>query len=133
VRRCPKARCDGAQNVGRVADGVVVTACTLLSLVGSPGITPRCGPVRLPVIHRLGDRDCEFVKTGKSAPRSYAENAFVGGVGPLFDQARALNQRPIPRRRSTTIMEKCGRRVLVGAAHRRQNTSTGALDDSARR
>jgi hypothetical protein len=90
---CPKARCDGAQNVGRLTEAVVVgRLVTLLGLVAKSGhhatMRDLFGYLSFVV---WGDKDCEQVKSGKESPRSYAESAFVGGVGPLFDAARSLD------------------------------------------
>jgi len=90
---CPKVRCDGFQNVARMSEGIVVDRLvTLLSLVAKSGhhatMRDLFGYISFLV---WGDKDCELVKDGKAAPHSYAENAFVDGVGPLFDAVRTLD------------------------------------------
>lgn len=90
---CPKARCDGYQNANKLSEAVVLERLTaLLGLVAKSGhhATMRDLFGYLSFL-MWGHKSCDAVKGSKDASTSYAENAFVGGEGPLFDAVRVFD------------------------------------------
>jgi hypothetical protein len=92
---CPQGNCRGIQNVQRLSEEIVSDRLSgLLSLVARSGyhatMRDLFGFLSFVLWGGLTCRDV-VEETRLNKPRYYSENAFVGGVGALFDEVRRFD------------------------------------------
>ena len=90
---CPQARCDGYLNIRRLGEQVISDRLVhLLDLVARSGyhatMRDLFGFLSFLV---WGVRECVEIRGRVEAGTKYSENAFSGGVGPLFDAVRRFD------------------------------------------
>jgi len=90
---CPREVCPGMFNAARLQDADVRNRLILLlGAVAGTGFHATMRDLHAFLSFVLfGGMNCERVKSSSDLTRPYWENAFVGGVGPLFDQVRLFD------------------------------------------
>jgi Druantia protein DruA len=90
---CPHELCPGMFNLARLEDADVRSRLILLlDAVARTGFHATMRDLHAFLSFVLfGGMDCERVKSSSDLTQPYWENAFVGGVGPLFDRVRSFD------------------------------------------